>query len=187
MNTRTLQAIEIAKDSVPLKEACLHYGVEFGRNGFARCPFHSERTASFTIHNNKGHCFGCGWSGDLIDFVQKITGCTHITQTLLQIQRDFMLPLNLTEKPTLSEHYRMSMRFKAIKDKRETENKAQQEWAAKYCLYYDCFALMDLWRLQYAPTSPSEEFDPRYVEAVKYYDIYKYLLEQQEASECRKN
>ena len=34
------------------------------------CPFHGEKTPSFTIFadTNHGHCFGCGWHGDVIAF-----------------------------------------------------------------------------------------------------------------------
>lgn len=38
----------------------------------ANCPFHSERTASFIVNQNKGfwHCFGCNKGGDAIKFMQ---------------------------------------------------------------------------------------------------------------------
>ncbi|MDR2906089.1 MAG: DNA primase [Helicobacteraceae bacterium] len=44
-----------------------------GANYMARCPFHDERTASFSV-NSKGfyYCFGCGAKGDVIDFVQNM-------------------------------------------------------------------------------------------------------------------
>lgn len=40
------------------------------------CPFHNEKTASFSVDPNKqrAHCFGCGWSGDAIDFLMKRDG-----------------------------------------------------------------------------------------------------------------
>jgi DNA primase len=40
------------------------------------CPFHDERTPSFTVRPSAGrfHCFGCGESGDVIAFVQKVDG-----------------------------------------------------------------------------------------------------------------
>jgi hypothetical protein len=40
------------------------------------CPFHTEKTASFTAVPAKGfaHCFGCGWHGDQIDFVMDFHG-----------------------------------------------------------------------------------------------------------------
>ncbi len=47
-----------------------------GANQVALCPFHREKTASFTIFPDGGwHCFGCGASGrDIIDFVRKRDG-----------------------------------------------------------------------------------------------------------------
>lgn len=44
------------------------------------CPFHDEKTPSFTIRPVVGtyHCFGCGESGDVLDFVQKVE---HLTFT----------------------------------------------------------------------------------------------------------
>lgn len=45
-----------------------------GRNFVALCPFHSERTPSFTISREKQifYCFGCNTGGDVITFVSKI-------------------------------------------------------------------------------------------------------------------
>lgn len=42
------------------------------------CPFHNERTPSFTVNDAKefGHCFGCGWHGDVIRFVMDREGCS---------------------------------------------------------------------------------------------------------------
>jgi DNA primase len=38
-----------------------------------RCPFHEERTPSFSVNAEKGvyYCFGCGASGDTISFVRE--------------------------------------------------------------------------------------------------------------------
>src|SRR6266516_2819043 len=42
------------------------------------CPFHGEKTASFSVHATKQffHCFGCAASGDVFTFVQKIENIT---------------------------------------------------------------------------------------------------------------
>ncbi len=49
-----------------------------GRNLLGLCPFHSEKTPSFTVHDDKGfyHCFGCQAHGDAIDFVMKTESLT---------------------------------------------------------------------------------------------------------------
>ncbi len=40
------------------------------------CPFHNEKTPSFTVNEEKGffHCFGCGVHGDVIAFVMRDEG-----------------------------------------------------------------------------------------------------------------
>ena len=37
------------------------------------CPFHNEKTPSFTVNEAKGfyHCFGCGEHGSIFDFIMK--------------------------------------------------------------------------------------------------------------------
>lgn len=47
-----------------------------GRNYFGLCPFHGEKTASFSVNPELGifKCFGCGEGGDVLTFLQKIEG-----------------------------------------------------------------------------------------------------------------
>lgn len=48
-----------------------------GREWKCCCPFHAERTPSFTVNDalEFGHCFGCGWHGDIIRFVMDRQNC----------------------------------------------------------------------------------------------------------------
>ncbi len=47
-----------------------------GREFTGLCPFHNEKTPSFTVSDDKGfyHCFGCGAHGDVIGFVMRTEG-----------------------------------------------------------------------------------------------------------------
>lgn len=47
-----------------------------GREFVGLCPFHNEKTPSFTVAPEKGfaHCFGCSWNGDVIDFLRDHQG-----------------------------------------------------------------------------------------------------------------
>lgn len=50
-----------------------------GREYQALCPFHKEKTPSFTINDEKGfyHCFGCGAHGDAIGFIKEYEGLSY--------------------------------------------------------------------------------------------------------------
>lgn len=71
------ESIKKLKESVDVLEIVQQYLPNLkrsGKNYFALCPFHSERTPSFSIAPDKGiiHCFGCGYTADVIKFVQDI-------------------------------------------------------------------------------------------------------------------
>lgn len=42
-----------------------------GKGYVGLCPFHSEKTPSFSVLPNKFHCFGCGATGDALDYIQR--------------------------------------------------------------------------------------------------------------------
>ncbi|MGK5082772.1 DNA primase [Bdellovibrionota bacterium FG-1] len=66
------------KDAVNILEVVGEHVVlrKTGANNVGLCPFHSERSPSFSVHEVKGlyHCYGCKKSGDLITFVMEIHG-----------------------------------------------------------------------------------------------------------------
>jgi DNA primase len=69
----TLQAI---RDRVSLVEVVSSYVSlkRAGRNHIGLCPFHGEKTPSFTVNEERGlfHCFGCGVGGTVFNFVMRI-------------------------------------------------------------------------------------------------------------------
>ena len=60
-----LSIVDVVMRRVPL--------VKKGQNYWGCCPFHNEKTASFSVNEDKGffHCFGCGKHGDIISFVME--------------------------------------------------------------------------------------------------------------------
>lgn len=51
-----------------------------GRNLLGLCPFHSEKTPSFTVYpeNQSFYCFGCGAGGSVINFIMKIENLDYV-------------------------------------------------------------------------------------------------------------
>jgi DNA primase len=74
--------VRIIGDYVKLKKA--------GAQNYAGlCPFHGEKTPSFSVHATRQfyHCFGCGLSGDVFSFVQKIENITFPESVRLVAQK----------------------------------------------------------------------------------------------------
>ena len=74
--------VRIIGDYVKLKKA--------GSQNFSGlCPFHGEKTPSFSVHATRQfyHCFGCGVSGDVFSFVQKIENITFPEAVRLVAQK----------------------------------------------------------------------------------------------------
>ncbi len=58
-----------------------------GSNMLGLCPFHSERTPSFTVFQDNFHCFGCGAGGDVITFTMRIENLDYRGAIELLAQR----------------------------------------------------------------------------------------------------
>ncbi len=58
------------------------------------CPFHNEKTPSFTVNDKKGfyHCFGCGEHGDAVGFVMKTEGLSF-PEAVEKLAREVGLPV----------------------------------------------------------------------------------------------
>ena len=75
MNTSVIEQI---KSRLPIQEVLASYItlIPTGGQFKAKCPFHNERTASFSVSPERGlyYCFGCSAKGDIVNFVQEFEG-----------------------------------------------------------------------------------------------------------------
>lgn len=60
-----------------------------GKNHFAQCPFHEDRTPSFSVSEDKQifHCFSCGRGGDVFGFLREIEGYSFPQAVINQAER----------------------------------------------------------------------------------------------------
>lgn len=82
------------KARLTMADVFARYGFEPNRNGFLRCPFHDEKTASLSIYGEgkRWRCFGCGRGGDVISFVMELYGI-GFKQAVVRLDEDFGLNL----------------------------------------------------------------------------------------------
>jgi DNA primase len=88
--------VRIIGDYIKLKKAG-------AQNYSGLCPFHGEKTPSFSVHATRQfyHCFGCGVSGDVFSFVQKIENVTFPEALRLVAQKlGIALPKATYSSPT---------------------------------------------------------------------------------------
>jgi DNA primase len=73
------EQIESIKSRIDFAALAAERGLTLHRKGrqlYALCPFHREKTPSFAMNLERGlfHCFGCGVSGDIVGFVMRFDG-----------------------------------------------------------------------------------------------------------------
>ncbi len=79
------------------------------------CPFHQEKTPSFSVHATRQffHCFGCGASGDVFSFVQKIENITF-PEAVRLIAEKLKIPLPKMSYSSPEEERQAGMRVGLI-------------------------------------------------------------------------
>src|ERR671935_182003 len=75
----SVEAVKAAVDIVAVVEGRTRLRKQ-GASLKGLCPFHQEKTPSFSVMPDRGtyHCFGCGEGGDAIDFVEKMEGVDFV-------------------------------------------------------------------------------------------------------------
>ena len=161
-----MSLFEIVKYGVSCREAAERYGVEVNRCGMALCPFHNDRHPSLYVADDHYHCFACGEHGDVIDFAAKLFGLP-LYEAAQRLAADFHLTPD--KPPSAAALHAKRIRTEA-QQLRENERLC-------FSVLSDYARVLRSWKVQYAPQSPAEAPDERFVEACHKLDEAEYYLD----------
>ena len=160
---------EEIKELVDVPTAARHYGVEVHRGNMALCPFHRERHPSCKLYTDHYYCFGCQAHGDVIRLVQELFGLTPI-EAVKQINSDFGLGLDVDKPPDMAAVNRRKQEI--------AERKAEQAKIERiYNILLRYYTLLDRYKIRFAPKTPDDEIDGRFVYALQNIGYAEYMLE----------
>ena len=140
-----MSIFEAVKQSVTTRQAAERYGIRVERNGMCRCPFHDDSTPSMKL-DRRYYCFGCGATGDVIDFVSRLRGIGSKEAAILLAQY-FAIPY---EDGT----------GKMSKPRQQNTDEQNYQHMERYCfrVLLDYYRLLCRWKEDYAPqTQPARD------------------------------
>ena len=161
-----MRIFEIVKENVNLWEAAELYGIDVNRYSKALCPFHNDRHPSLYVADDHYYCFACGAHGDVIDFVSKLFHLS-LYDAAQKLAADFHLT---PDKPPSAA---------ALHAKRIQTEAQQLRENERLCfsVLSDYARVLRSWKVQYAPQSPAEAPDERFIEACHNLDQTEYYLD----------
>ena len=162
-----MNVFEAVKQSVTTRQAAEHYGIRVGRNGMCVCPFHDDKNPSMKV-DRRFHCFGCQADGDVIDFTARLFGLSG-KEAALKLAEDFSVSYDAKghDPP----------RRRPVKRKISEELRYRQAEQKCFRVLCDYLHLLERWKVEYAPQSPEDELDDRFVEACHMIEYVNDLLD----------
>ena len=161
-----MRIFEIIKENVNLREAAELYGIDVNRYGKALCPFHNDRHPSLYVADDHYYCFACGEHGDVIDFVGRLFQLSPY-DAARKLMADFHLSPD--KPPSAAALHAKRIRTEA-QQLRENERLC-------FSILSDYAHVLRDWKVRYAPQSPAEAPDERFVEACHKLDEVEYYLD----------
>ena len=156
---------EAVKGSVTVREAAQMYGIEVNRSGMACCPFHDDKNPSMKLNEEYFYCFGCGATGDVIDFTARLYNLSP-KEAAEKLAQDFGLAYDSQAPP----------RRRYVRQKSEAQ-KFKEDRDHTFRVLVDYFHLLRKWETDYTPKTPEENPHPRFMEAIQRKDYVGYLLD----------
>ena len=155
---------ESIKAAVPIKQAAEHYGLKVSRNGMACCPFHNDMHPSLKLNEDYFFCFGCGAKGDVIDFVTRLFDLSSY-EAVQKLAVDF----GLDPKPPTA--------AALPKPKHPYIRQFREDEMLCFRVLMDYLHLLEDWKVRYAPKTPDEPYDDRFVEALQMHCHIEYMAD----------
>ena len=161
-----MNCFQNVKYGVSCREAAERYGVEVNRYSMALCPFHNDRHPSLYVADDHYYCFACREHGDVIDFVGRLFQLSPY-DAARKLAADFHLT---PDKPPSAA---------ALHAKRIQTEAQQLRENERLCfsVLSDYARVLRSWKVQYAPQSPAEAPDERFIEACHNLDQTEYYLD----------
>ena len=156
---------EAVKQSVSTRDAAAFYGIEVKRNGMACCPFHDDKNPSMKLNEEYFYCFGCGATGDVIDFTAKLFDLSP-KEAAEKLAQDFGLIYDSQAPP----------RRRYVRQKTEAQQ-FREDRQRCYRVLSDYYYLLKKWEADRSPRTPEKEPHPRFVEAIQKKTYVEYLLD----------
>ena len=156
---------EAVKQSVTVREAAQMYGIEVNRSGMACCPFHDDKNPSMKLNEEYFYCFGCGATGDVIDFTARLYNLSP-KEAAEKLAQDFGLAYDGQAPP----------RRRYVRQKTEAQ-KFREDRDHAFRVLADYYHLLRKWETDYSPKTPEENPHPRFMEAIQKKDYVGYLLD----------
>ena len=141
------------------------YGIEVNRGGMACCPFHDDKNPSMKLNEEYFYCFGCGATGDVIDFTARLYNLSP-KEAAEKLAQDFGLAYD-SQAPPRRRYFRQKTEAQKFKEDRDHA----------FRVLADYFHLLRKWETDYSPKTPEENPDPRFMEAIQKKDYMGYLLD----------
>ena len=156
---------EAVKQFVTVREAAQMYGIEVNRSGMACCPFHDDKNPSMKLNEEYFYCFGCGATGDVIDFTARLYNLSP-KEAVEKLAQDFGLAYDSQAPP----------RRRYVRQKTEAQ-KFKEDRDHAFRVLADYYHLLRKWETDYSPKNPEENPHPRFMEAIQKKDYTGYLLD----------
>lgn len=164
-----MNVFEEVKKNVTVRQAAEFYGFKPNRSGLIQCIFHNGSTPSMKV-DRRYYCFGCGCTGDVIDFTSHLFKLNS-KEAALKLADDFGISYESRKRnsPEIGKKPLIN------------RNISKAEWKTECVRYIKLFldyrSLLQDWKNIYTPKTQEEEWDGHFVTALNELSIVEYYLD----------